>query len=264
VKVPFRLGTTSFIRPGNWLANVEQLAGRFSDIEILFFEIDGPDALPSRKEQEALAQWKLREDLTYSLHTPLDVSLASPHEDRRRDSVVSIQRAIDAAMPFQPDAYILHVYLGEHDHDLVMPKDLEAWRRRATRSLKEILRQGVAPQDLCIEVLDYDFGLIEPVVSDLGLSIALDVGHLVRDGRDEEELLHRHFDRIRVIQWHGVDPSGRDHRSLAHYPRARARRLLDSLLTRRYRGVLTLEVFHQTDLEDSIAVLTSLVAEIGG
>jgi sugar phosphate isomerase/epimerase len=263
VKVPFRLGTTSFIYPGGWLANVERLAGHFSDVEILFFETDGPDSLPSQQEREGLAEWKLRADLTYSLHTPLDVSLASTSEHRRRDSVVSIERAIQAAIPFQPEAYVLHVYLGECEKDLTPPTDLAGWRRRAARSLEEILCCGVKPSDLCIEVLDYDFGLIEPVVRDLDLSIALDVGHLVRDGRNEEEVLQRHLQRTRVLQWHGLDPSSRDHRSIAHYPRDRARRLLDTLIQESYRGVLTLEVFREADLEDSLAVLTSLLSEMG-
>jgi len=260
--VPFRLGTTSFIYPGGWLANVEQLAGRFSDVEILFFETSEPDSLPSEQEREGLAEWKLRADLTYSLHTPLDVSLASTSDVRRRDSVVSIQRAIEAAIPFEPEAYILHVYLGECEKDLAPPADLTGWRRRATHSLEEILRCEVKPRDLCVEVLDYDFGLIEPVVRDLDVSIALDVGHLVRDGRNEEELLHRHLSRTRVIQWHGTDPLSRDHRSIAHYPRDRARRLLEALIEESYRGVLTLEVFQRADLEDSVAVLTSLLSEM--
>lgn len=261
MNVPFRLGTTSFIHPGGWLANVERLAGRFSDIEILFFESHGPEALPSAPERESLAAWKARAGLTYSLHTPLDVSLASVDEQRRRASVASVQRAVEAAQPFRPDATIVHVYLGEREHDEEVPTDLPCWRRRAARSLEEILRLGIAPGDLCVEVLDYDFALIEPVVADLGLSVALDVGHLLREGRNESDLLRQHVHRTRVIQWHGVDPWGRDHRSLVHYPRDRARRLLDTLIGESYQNVLTIEVFREADLEESLSVLTSLLME---
>jgi len=261
MNVPFRLGTTSFIYPGGWLANVKRLAGRFSDIEILFFESDGPGVLPSVPERGSLAAWKARAGLTYSLHTPLDVSLASSDEQRRRASVASVQRAVEAAEPFRPDATIVHVYLGEREHDDHVPADLQAWRRRAAGSLEEILRLGVAPGDLCVEVLDYDFTLIDPVVADLGLSVALDVGHLLRERRDENAILCRNLHRTRIIQWHGVDPSGRDHRSLAHYPRDRARQLLDTLMHESYQGVLTLEVFRESDLDESVSVLTSLLGE---
>jgi hypothetical protein len=49
VIAPFRIGTTSFVYPARWLANVERLAGRVDDVEILLFELagdaPGPDEL---------------------------------------------------------------------------------------------------------------------------------------------------------------------------------------------------------------------------
>ncbi len=258
MNVPFRLGTTSFIQPGSWVDNVKQLAGRVADVEILFF--DGSE-LPGAEELQALADWKARAGLTYSLHTPLDASLASDSEARRQAGVASVQRAIETARPFRPEATIVHVYLGEHEHDEHVPSDLHAWRRRAGRSLEALLASGVAPHELCVEILDYDFALIEPVVAELGVSVAVDIGHLVRDGRDERAMLQRHLHRTRVIQWHGTDPSGRDHRGLAHYPRDGARWLLDTLIRESYTGVLTLEVFRAADLEESLAVVASLMEE---
>jgi sugar phosphate isomerase/epimerase len=149
VNVPFRIGATSFVYPDRWLPNVERLAGRVDDVEILVFEPE----LPDRAELAALANLKQKSGLTY------------------------------------------------------------------------------------------------------------DLGHLHRDGRPEREVLRRNLRRTRVIQWHGVDASGRDHRSLALYPRERARALLDLLLTEPYCGVLTLEVFREDDFEESFAVLRDLLAE---
>ncbi len=252
----FRLGATSFIHPGGWAFNVEKLARRVEDIEILFFESDG---LPGAEEARQLAEHKARAGLTYSLHTPLDVSLASESGSRRQTAVASITRALAAAAPFSPEVAIVHVYFGEHEHDDNVPTDIAAWRRRAATSLEALLATGVAARDVCIEVLDYDFALIEPVVVELGLSVALDIGHLVRDGRDELALLRRHMQRTRVIQWHGTDETGRDHRGLSHYPRERARALLDTLVGEDYRGVLTLEVFREADLDESLALVGTLL-----
>jgi sugar phosphate isomerase/epimerase len=254
----FRLGTTSFIYPGGWAFNVERLADRVEDIEILFFESEG---LPGPAEARQLAELKAGANLTYSLHTPLDASLASADETRRVASIASVVRALEAAAPFRPEAAVVHVYFGEHEHDANVPADVPAWRRRAASSLEAVLATGIAPRDLCVEVLDYDFALIEPVVVDLDLSVALDVGHLVRDGRDELALLRRHLSRTRVIQWHGTDATGRDHRGLAHYPRDRARALLDMLIGEDYRGVLTLEVFREPDLDESLAIVASLLED---
>lgn len=251
---PFRIGTTSFIYPDRWLANVERLAGRVDDVEILLFELAGA---PDPAELAALAAWKPRAQLTYTVHTPLDVSLASEDPGRRADAIDRVCQAIALARPLAPEAYIVHVYLGDHERD-VEPADRAAWRRRAADSLAAILARGVAPAELAIETLDYDFAYLEPVVQDLGLSVAIDLGHLDRDARAERALVERNLHRTRAIQWHGVDPRGRDHRSLAHYPAAKARWVID-VLRERYRGVVTLEVFREADFEESLAVVHALL-----
>jgi sugar phosphate isomerase/epimerase len=257
-----RIGTTSFIYPGGWLYNVERLAPHFDDLEILFFEAGGPAAFPSAAECQALAACKRQHGLSYSLHTPLEASLASLDPLRRAAGVSAVLRAIDRAAPFEPENYVLHVYLGDGER-APRPSDLDAWRERATLSLRELLAHGIASRALCVEVLDYDFALIEPVVEALDLSIALDIGHLVRDGRDELSELERYLPRTRIIQWHGTEPGGRDHRSLVHYPRAQARELLRTLAAHAYAGVLTLEVFDEAELDSSRARLSELLAELG-
>ena len=259
---PFRIGTTSFIyrdarseAGGSWVANVERLAGRVDDVEILLFEHGGgPDAA----EIAALAAWKPRAGLTYTVHTPLDASLASEHAALRAQAIERVWAAIELARPLAPEGYIVHVYLGDREGD-AMPIDRVAWQRRAAASLEAIIARGVAPAELCIETLDYDFSYIEPVVDELGLSVALDLGHADRDGRDERALIARNLHRTRAIQWHGVEPAGRDHRSLRHYPAAKARWLID-VLCERYRGVLTLEVFREADFEESLALVHALLA----
>jgi len=257
-----RIGTTSFIYPGGWLYNVERLGPHFDDVEVLFFESERPHAFPSPAECEALARAKRELGLSFSLHTPLDASLASEDEQKRRAGVRAVTRAIEAAASFEPEAYVLHVYLGEAEHAERRPADVEGWRARATRSLVEIMDQGIPSRRLCIEQLDYDFSLIEPVIEALDLSIALDVGHLVRDGQDELAALERYLPRVSIVQWHGTDPEDRDHRSLVHYPLPRARALLAALLEAKYDGVLTLEVFREADLQSSQALLTKLLEEL--
>lgn len=258
-----RIGTTSFIRPGSWLENVIELAPCFDDIEILFFEAGGEGAFPYPAECRELMRQKQAHGLTYSLHAPLSASLASEDEQRRRAGVDSVLAALDVARAFDPENVVLHVYHGDSEHTDLRPADLGAWRARAAASLAAIIDSGVRPERLCVELLDYDYALIEPVVNDLGLSVALDVGHLVRDGLDELAALERLVSRTRIVQWHGTDPTGRDHRSLEHYSRDRARALLRALADHDYAGVLTLEVFRQADLEKSCEVLASLLAEQG-
>jgi len=259
---PFRIGTTSFIyadarsrgRTDSWLANVERLAGRVDDVEILLFE---HDSVPDAAEIAALAAWKPRAGLTYTVHTPLDVSLASETAALRLRSIDRVCAAIDLARPLAPEGYIVHVYLGDREGD-TEPVDRGAWQRRAAASLEAIIARGTPATELCLETLDYEFAYLEPVISDLGLSVAIDLGHLDRDDREERALVERNLHRTRAIQWHGVEPGGRDHRSLRHYPAGKARWVID-VLNERYRGVVTLEVFREADFEESLALIHELV-----
>jgi sugar phosphate isomerase/epimerase len=258
-----RVGTTSFIYPGGWLYNVERLGPYFDDLELLFFEAEGAGAFPDAEECRGLAACKRQHGLSYSLHTPLAASLASENPARRAAGVNAVRRAIDAAALFEPEHYVLHVYLGDGESDPAPPRDLAAWRGRATDSLSALLAHGVAPRQLCVEALDYDFALIQPVVEALDLSIALDIGHWVRDGREELQELERYLPRTRLLQWHGTDARGRDHLSLRHYPADKARDLLSTLAERAYDGVLTLEVFQPEELASSTELLAGLWRELG-
>jgi sugar phosphate isomerase/epimerase len=257
----FRIGATSFVHPASWIDNVERLAGRVEDIELLLFDIEGPHGVPSEAERAALRACKARAGLSYSVHMPLAPSLASEDEARRRAGVATVLRALQVARELHADQYVLHVYAGEHEGDRA-PADLEAFRERAARSIDSILASGIEPHALCVEQLDYDLLWLWPVIERFGLSIALDVGHLQRDGRDLHEPLQRFLPRTRIVQWHGTEPGGRDHRSLRHFPRDRARWLLDTLLRADFDGTLTLEVFRPDDFETSLEVLHGLLAEL--
>ena len=260
MSAPYRIGTTSFVYPARWLDNARRLAGRVQDVEILLFDPPTPASLPSAAEIEALAQLGRETGLTYCVHAPIGFALASEDPDRRRVAVEAISCAVATTRPLAPHAVVVHLAPGEREGD-APPADAEAFRRRAVGSLREVLATGIAPETLCLETLEYDFALAEPVVAELGLSVALDVGHLARDGVPFDAVLDRNLARTRVVQWHGTNPSGRDHRSLRHYPRADALRLVRTLRAAGWGGVLTLEVFGEADLEDSLAVLAELERE---
>jgi len=53
-RFPFRLGTTSYILPADLLMNVEFLADRVDDIELVLFESDDMTNLPDAATVRAL------------------------------------------------------------------------------------------------------------------------------------------------------------------------------------------------------------------
>jgi sugar phosphate isomerase/epimerase len=255
--VSLRLGTTSFIWPDRMAPNVRRLGPLVDDVELLLFSVD--EDLPDDCERAELAALRREHALSFSVHTPLDASLASADEARRRAGVAKVARAIEWGRPFEPSGYAVHVYLGDQEHDPAPPSDLDAWRARARRSLEELIAAGVAPRSLCVECLDYDFALLAPVVRALDLSVALDVGHLLRDGRRMRAAVDEWLPRARLLQLHGTRSDGRDHVSLAHAPRADVEWLMRTLVERDFDGVLTLEVFAEEALVESLAIVRPLM-----
>jgi adenosylcobalamin phosphodiesterase len=251
-----RLGTTSCIWHDYMLPNVERLAGVVDDVELLLFDIERD--VPTAAEVARLGELGRRHALSYTLHTPLDASLASADEARRLTGVDKVRRAIAWGAPLAPLGNTVHVYLGDAEHDAAPPRDLDAWRDRARRSLETILADVPSPRDLCVECIDYDFALIAPVVEALDLSVTLDVGHLMRDGRGMRAAVDKWLPRARILQLHGTRPDGRDHKSLTFAPRAEIEWLMRTLGERQFGGVLTLEVFDAADLETSLSTVRSL------
>lgn len=257
----FRIGATSFVYPAGWLANVERLAGRVEDVELLFFDPTGDAGLPDTRELAALCEYRAR-GLSYSVHTPLSASLASEDETRRRAGVREVLRILEFCRPLEPDAFVIHVYHGDTEGG-PRPSEPAAFRDRAARSCEALLASGVPASQLCVEYLDYDLDLLQPVIEAFDLRVALDVGHLLRDGRDWRDILRRYLPRTKLVQWHGTAAGGRDHQSLAHVPGETARALIRSLLEASFSGVLTLEVFKPDDFEVSLAIVNAFLAEHG-
>jgi sugar phosphate isomerase/epimerase len=253
----FKIGATSFVYRDHVVPNVEKLAPRVDDVEILIFDVD--EDLPSPADVARLVELKEQHQLSYTVHTPLSASLASADEASRRRGVDQVRRALDWARPLAPHGHPLHVYLGEREHDPDPPRDHDAWRARAHASLAQLLADGHDPRALCVELIDYDFGLIAPVIEALDLGVVLDLGHLQRDGKALDAVLDRHLGRARIIQWHGTEPGGRDHKSLRHLPPNAADQLIRRLLRDRWSGVLTLEVFNLQDFEESLAIVEQLL-----
>ena len=258
---PFRLGTTSYIIPADLLANAAFLAGRVDDIELVLFESDEISPLPPPDTVNALKDLAGRFDLSYTVHLPLDVWLGCADETLRRCSVDKCLRVIERMAPLVPFAWILHFH-GDRSGADPSPEPAR-WLSGLRRSVETLLR-SVPPFDLCIETIDYPFALVEEIIFDYGLGICLDIGHLLRFGYSPEDHLDRYLERTRVFHLHGVE-AGRDHRSLVSLPEG----LLTSLLYRikddaEFNRVLTIEVFSEDALNQSLGVMSRHVRQTTG
>jgi sugar phosphate isomerase/epimerase len=241
--LPFRLGSTSYVYPAEILPNVRRLAPLVDDVELVLFEVDEQSNLPSPDVVEELGRLAEAHDLTYTVHLPLDLRLASG-DAWRHPSMEKARRVVRATRPLRPWAYVVHLDGSEiKNQGAVSPTALAHWRDQAARSLEMIAQEARAPHLLAIENLEnYHPDAFLPLLDRLPVSLCADVGHFLKVGQPPLPYLRAHEERIRVIHLHGCR-DGRDHCGLSLIADSLLADLRDWLAAARYRGVLTLEVF---------------------
>jgi len=248
----FRVGTTSYILPDDILPNVEYLAPRVDDIQLVLFETDEHGSnLPDAALCEKLVSLAQQHDLTYTVHLPLDLRLGDGGTAADL-SLVKARRVIEATHDLRPYAYTAHL-----DGALLMQNptaaELTAWQANALHALEGVVSGLERPDLLCIENIErWDPAAFAPVVEALPVGLTADVGHFWLQGTDPLAYLDRWGDRVRVVHVHGI--ADRDHASLAHVP-ADCLDPVVSALRQHFRGVLTLEVFSLDDFESSMEAL---------
>lgn len=251
---PFRLGTTSYIIPADIIPNVTALAGVIDDIELVLFESEKISNLPDKATIQTLCTLAEEHDLTYTVHFPLDISLCDRDEKRRIASVAHCKRIIDLVRPIDPFAYIDHC--NEEPGALNSPADnVEDWIRQARQSFGELAGMVDDPRVFTVETLQYPFHVLERPIRDHGMSVCLDIGHLILKSFSLCDHYQRYWDITRVVHLHGI-LNGKDHVSLAGLDE----KVLEELLTLMKstsdtERVLTLEIFSETDFNDSITIL---------
>lgn len=253
---PFRLGTTSYIIPDDILPNALYLAGKVRDIELILFEVDdGPNNLPSPEVIQALSKVAQDNDLTYTVHLPLDLKLGEDGSERDQ-SLVKAKRVIDCTRGLDPWAYVMHLD-GKAVRTSTDVDRIRRWQDHSVRALEIVSGWAGSPEKLAVENLEtYPLDFIQPVLDRVPVSRCVDIGHLWLDGHDPIPYLQAALPRTRVIHMHGI--AERDHRSLAFMLQEKVRAVWEELVRARYDGVLTLEIFSEEDFLSSIEVIEKL------
>jgi sugar phosphate isomerase/epimerase len=247
-RLPFRLGTTSYVIPDEIVPNVRFLSDRVDDIEIVLFESEGFSNIPSEEVVHCLNDLAADCDLSYTVHLPIDIHTGHPDSGERRRAIDACLRIIERMAPVDPFAYILHLAgdrRGQSPSD-----DLSRWQALHGDSIRAII-QEVPPEKLCIENLDYPFDLVFDLVEEFGLSVCVDIGHLLLGGKDACAHLDRHLAATRVMHLHGIE-NGVDHRSVHHLDAELMRTLMQRLWAKDAYRVVTLEIFNVDDLQNSL------------
>lgn len=252
-RFPFRLGTTSYILPADLITNVRYLAPHVDDVELVLFEADDESNLPDEKTIAELHSIARSEDLTYTVHLPLGLSLGSADEEERHRSVKKALHIVELTSPLNPAAYVVH-FEGER-RGLIPADNLAGWTRSLRASVAELLGSGIPSHLFCVETLDYPFALIDSIVCEFELSVCLDIGHVLLQGYSLDVYLAEYQDRVRVFHAHGIREN-KDHRDLGGLRDSDLRLLFSSLQSWRSPApILTLEVFDEDDFRLSLEVV---------
>lgn len=249
-KFPFRVGTTSFIYPDDYVPNVRRLGPFLDEIELLMFDSAYPGALPSAKTVAELAELASDLDLTYNIHLPTDIFLGDVRPSVRQRAVDTLLRVRELTAPLDPTTLTLHLLPSPHGHDA---RNLGQWQDCLRKGLERLLAGGINSESISVETLDYPFQWVEGLVSDLNLSVCMDLGHLLVHGYPMEALFDRHGDRVTIIHLHGVDRQGRDHLALDRMGRQEMETVFHIL--RSFAGTVSLEVFNFSDLAVSLPLI---------
>jgi sugar phosphate isomerase/epimerase len=252
---PFRVGVTSYVYPADILPNVERLAGRVDDIELVLFESEQTANLPSAEVVARLAELGHQHRLTYTVHFPTDRKLGSADAAERAAHVDQMRRIITLLAPLPVHGYILHLEgIGPGDS----AARVAAWQRDVAAELPRLLADGPPPGLFCVESLNYPFEWCAPLLDRFGLSVCADVGHVWRGGGDVPAFLRTWLPRARVIHLHG-ERDGRDHLPLTALAPGRLESFLEAV--RGFSGVVTLEVFEYDAARLSIERLSPCLTQ---
>ena len=246
---PFSIGTTSFIYPDDYAPNIKMLGPYLENIELLLFESQHTDALPSKQVITELAGLAAEFNLTYNVHLPTDISISSRDQRHQNRAVDTILDVIERVTPLVPTTLTLHVPYDENSFE---PETVKRWQERVVKSLGTILDNGIPGRQFSVENLDYPFEILAPIIAELDLSVCLDCGHLILHGDDLQTFFDTYSANTTIIHLYGVEQNH------YHGPLDRLSKNLIAPtlnLLANFKGEVSLEVFSFAHLEASLTFL---------
>ncbi len=253
---PFRIGTTSFIYPGDYVPNVRMLGPYLDEIELLFFE-SKKDSLPTNGVIQELCSLSNELNVSYNIHLPTDIHPESSDPLKRQHAVDVLKQVFDLTQPLYPTTYTLHL---PNEDNRNQNEGLKRWQENIYMCLDQFIGRDVEGKKVSVETLSYPIVLMEPIINDFHLSVCLDVGHLILYGCDVLTTFNKWQDRTSIIHLHGVDGK-KDHLSLDQMDS----QVLDIVMKMlsQFKGVVSLEVFSFDDLKRSLGCLEEYKGDKG-
>jgi sugar phosphate isomerase/epimerase len=250
----------------NILENVRMLADWVDHIEILLFHTPTLHNFPSTTEVKAIKKMGDTEGLSFSVHLPTSLEIASRHREKRHDSVQMVVELINLMSELNPTFHILHIPVTPPTLTTVpglyfTTKDqnkFDGWAQRATDSMLTIQSRVGSNNKILVENINYSPIFLEFFWKKGICDFCLDMGHLMLGRESVSETTRQFMSVIKEIHLHGVIED-EEHLSLAVLPESRVSRWVNLLMDADFRGVVNLEVFSPEDLESSVGMLFEII-----
>lgn len=235
------------------MPNLRFLGPLLDEIELVLFDSQEGDNLPTEVEIADMASLSRDLQFTYNVHLPTDLFLGSADPVERRQACETLIRFYERTLALDPTAYILH-FEGEPPGAPPKPEALAEWRRHLRASLEWFLDHGISRDRVALENLSYPFTWVDILADEFGLNFCLDLGHLLLQNENLLATFHRYQARTTMMHLHGV--GHRDHQALSFIPDDDWQTV--SQILRHFRGGLSLEIFSLEDLQVSLARMENL------
>lgn len=247
------------------LENIRRLACIMDHVEVVLFHTPTLHNIPEPRDIQRIRELGTRKNIAFSVHLPASLEIAS--EDRKKRDA-SVQLALDIFSRMSgaaPRTYILHIPFSPPTLAPV-PGDYftagqnhqwSAWTKRALESLKILYESLGDTSELLVENINYSPSFLEPFLESGWCDLCLDLGHLMLGNEKVSEILSHYLDVTREIHLHGVK-GYEEHLSLSVLPVSLVSGWMDLLDKASYDGVVNLEVFSPSDLEESMRIIQGL------
>ena len=250
---PFRLGCTSYVFPDHILPNVEFMAEKVDDIELVLFESEDYSNLPDSYTVKSMQDIAEEKDTTFSIHFPIDRQAGANTAVERERFLSSVLKIIKLTKTLPISGYLLHF---EGLTSIKQP-EIDRWKAAIHAFCDALLQKSsVDPSLICVENLSYSPDLHYDTVTKYGFSHCIDLGHLWLNSLIWEDHITNVLETTRIIHLHGVDGI-KDHQSLEKHSQRNQLQRLKQLFSA-YKGVITLEVFGEQDTFSSLSFFEEL------
>ncbi len=245
------------------LKNARLLAEHVDHIEILLFHTPSLHNIPGPKEIRTLREIGKQKGVTFTVHLPDSLEIASTDKSRRKESLELAKETCLRLEELDPKHYVLHIPFTA---PTLVPvpnlyfhtgneQDWDAWTKRALESLEMLDERIGQNSKLIVENINYSPSFLEPFWEKGFSKLCLDIGHLVLGQEDVVAIMKRYLHVTQAIHLHGVQKYD-EHLSLSILPENLTHEWLTCLKMASYQGLIVLEVFNPQDLEESMDLLS--------